>query len=107
MDRANDEPGDPGLGGSMPNEPELPTDPILEAQAALAGVAEDLLAIDDRLRSILARLPHDLEGAENLEEDRPTDTASTLVGLVECVLHDRIRPAIETLERAGRIDEPP
>lgn len=93
--------------GPMPDEPGFPTDPLLEAQAALAGVAEELLAIDDRLRAVLALLPHSADSADDLDDDLPADTACMLVGLVECVLHDRIRPAIETLERAGRIDDPP
>jgi len=74
-----------------------------EAQAALAEIALQLIAIEDRLQRIHDELPVS-PGRESMwEHRRPYDVATDLYGAIECVVVDLLRPMIEQLERASRV----
>jgi len=74
-----------------------------EAQAALAAVALELVAIADRLRTIHDALPPSPNRDAMLEHRVPRDVATEIYGVVEAVLVDEVRPAIEYLEAASRV----
>ena len=74
-----------------------------EAQAALAEVALVLVAIADRLQRIHDELPTARNRDAMLEHRVPRDVATEIHGLIEGVLVDEIRPAIEYLEAASRV----
>ena len=73
-----------------------------EAQAALAAVALELVAIADRLQTIHDALPTARRDAM-LEHRIARDVATEIYGTIEAVLVDEIRPAIEYLEAASRV----
>ncbi len=74
-----------------------------EAQAALAAVALELVAIADRLQAIHDELPETPARDAMLEHRIPRDVATEVYGVVEGVRVDEIRPAIEYLEPASRV----
>jgi hypothetical protein len=74
-----------------------------EAQAALAAVALELVAFADRLRTIHDALPPSPNRDAMLEHRVPRDVATEIYGVVEAVLVDEVRPAIEYLEAASRV----
>ena len=74
-----------------------------EAQAALAAVALELVAITDRLQTIHDELPETPARDAMLEHRVPRDVATEVYGVIESVLVDEIRPAIEYLEAASRV----
>ena len=74
-----------------------------EAQAALAEIALDLVAIADRLQRIHDELPASPNRDAMLEHRVPRDVGTEIVATVECVLVDEIRPAIDYLEAASRV----
>jgi len=65
-----------------------------EAQAALAGVALELVAIADRLQQIHDALPASRNRDAMLEHRIPRDVATEVCGVVETVLVDEVRPVI-------------
>jgi hypothetical protein len=74
-----------------------------EAQAALAEVALVLVAIADRLQTIHDALPPSPNRDAMWAHEIPRDVATEIHGLIEAVLVDEIRPAIEYLEAAARV----
>ena len=76
---------------------------MTEAQAALAAVALELVAVADRLQRIHDELPASPERDAMLEHRVPRDVATEIYGVVEAVLVDEVRPAIEYLEAASRV----
>jgi len=74
-----------------------------EAQAALAEIALQLVAIEDRLTRIAESLPVPPNQEDMLEHRVPYDVATELAGMIQCVVADEIRPAIEYLEGAARV----
>jgi hypothetical protein len=74
-----------------------------EAQAALAAVALELVAIADRLEAIHDELPETPARDAMLEHRVPRDVATEVYGVIEAVLVDEVRPAIEYLEAASRV----
>ena len=74
-----------------------------EAQAALAAVALELVAIADRLQTIHDSLPPSPDRDAMLEHRIPRDVATEVYGVIESVLVDEVRPAIEYLEAASRV----
>ena len=74
-----------------------------EAQAALAEIALELVAITDRLQQIHDALPASRRRDAMLEHRVPRDVATELVGAIECVVADQLRPAIEYIEAASRM----
>ena len=74
-----------------------------EAQAALSEIALQLVAIEDRLTRIAESLPVPPNQENMLEHRVPYDVATKLTGMIQCVVTDEIRPAIEYLEGAARV----
>lgn len=74
-----------------------------EAQAALAVIALELVAITDRLQQVHGALPPSRNREAMLEHRVPYDVATELAGTVECVVADQLRPAMENLEAASRV----
>ncbi len=74
-----------------------------EVQAELRTIAEDLLAIEDRLRGLLEGLARSPREDEMLEGKVPWDLATALRTDLECVLGEQLRWVIETLEKASRL----
>jgi hypothetical protein len=74
-----------------------------EAQAALAEVALELVAITDRLQRIHDELPPSPDREAMWAHELPADVATEIYGVIEAVLMDEIRPAIEYLEVASRV----
>ena len=63
----------------------------------------ELVAIADRLQAIHDALPETPARDAMLEHRVPRDVATEIYGVVEAVLVDEIRPAIEYLEAASRV----
>jgi len=74
-----------------------------EAQVALAEFALDLVAIADRLQRIHDELPPSPNGEAMWAHEIPRDVATEIYGVIESVLVDEVRPAIEYLEAASRV----
>jgi len=76
-----------------------------EAQAVLAAMTLDLLALEDRCREILASLPRSPNEDAMIEGRIAWDLPTELLTTIECVLEDQLRPAVESLERVSRVSE--
>jgi hypothetical protein len=76
-----------------------------EAQAALAEIALQLVALEDRLTRIAESLPVPPDQNDMLEHRIPYDLTTKLAGMIQCVVADEIRPAIEYLEGAARVTD--
>ena len=74
-----------------------------EAQAALAEIAFQLVAIEDRFTRIAESLPVPPNQEDMLEHRVPYDVATKLARMIQCVVADEIRPAIEYLEGAAQV----
>jgi hypothetical protein len=72
-----------------------------EAQAALAEVAYQLLALVDTLQAIHAGLPEPPDIDDRYEHRKPLNVAAEVLSTIECVLEDNLRPAIESLQRSA------
>jgi hypothetical protein len=71
-----------------------------EVQAQLREVVQELRSIHYRLLGMIASLPAPA-GPESPGEDETAGTGSWMRATLECVLVDRIRPAIEDLRTAA------
>jgi hypothetical protein len=76
-----------------------------EAQAALAEIALQLIAYEDRLRTIRDQLPESPNREAMWEHLVPYDLATEIHATIECVLIDWLRAAIEYLEAAARVTD--
>jgi hypothetical protein len=76
-----------------------------EAQAALAEIALQLIAYEDRLRAIRDQLPESPNREAMWEHLVPYDLATEIHATIECVLIDWLRAAIEYLEGAARVTD--
>jgi hypothetical protein len=74
-----------------------------QAQAALAAVALELVGITDRLQRIHGELPPSRNREAMWAHEISRDVATEVYGVIEAVLADEIRPAIEYLEAASRV----
>jgi hypothetical protein len=74
-----------------------------EAQAALAEIALELVAITDRLQRIHDDLPVSPDREAMWAHEVPRDVATEVYGVIESVLVDEVRPAIEYIEAAARV----
>jgi hypothetical protein len=76
-------------------------DQEIDAEEELRQVARELRAVHYRLLGIAASLPPPAESAKGeMGPEEETDGAEGLRAVVECVLADRIRPAIADLVAA-------
>ena len=76
-----------------------------EVQAELRTIAEELLAIEDRLRGLLEALPRSPRADEILEGNVAWDLATALRVDLECVLGEQLRWVVKTLEKASQMAE--
>jgi hypothetical protein len=74
-----------------------------EAQAALAEIALELVAITDRLQRIHDDLPASADREAMWAHELPYDVATEIYGAIECVLADHVRTAIQYVEAASRV----
>lgn len=74
-----------------------------EAQAALAEIALQLVAIEDRLQGIHDALPRPPNQDTMWEHRVPRDVATEVYGTIEHVVGDLLGPMIEQLERAAGV----
>jgi len=75
------------------------------AQEELRTVADELLRIEDRLRTVRDVLPRSPDEDAMFEGRVAWDLPTELRAVVECVLEEQLRRAIESLERASRLSE--
>jgi len=74
------------------------------ARETLREIAEELDALQARLREVAARLtapPRPLVDEVD-EKDDAMDVATELRAVIECVLMDRLQPALRDLQRVAR-----
>jgi hypothetical protein len=72
-----------------------------EAQEQLRQIARELRSVHYRLLGIVATLPAPADEEPAPVEDEDADVATEIRSAVECVLADRIRPAIQGLLAAA------
>jgi hypothetical protein len=72
-----------------------------EAQVELRAVADQLLAVEDRLRAVWEAVPRSPDEDEMFEGRIPWDLATEVRTVVECVGED-LRRVVASLERASR-----
>lgn len=75
-----------------------------EAQGELRAVADQLLAIEDRLRAVWGAVPRSPHEDAMFEGRIPWDLSTEVRTVVECVGED-LRRAIKSLERATQITD--
>ena len=85
------------------SSPPHPPWTVARAQAALGDAAAQLLAVGDRLEEIHEGLPPPADFDDRLESYRPYDVATDILGTIECVVEDCLRPAIDSLQRSARV----
>jgi hypothetical protein len=73
-----------------------------EAQAEIRAVAEELLAVEDRLRRVWEAVPRSPDEDEMFEGKMAWDVATALRVDLECVLEEQLQAVIRTLEKASR-----
>lgn len=72
----------------------------VEAQAELRAVADQLLAIEDRLRAVLEAVPRSADEDEMFEGKKAWDLATEVRTVVECVM-DELRGVVKSLEKVS------
>jgi hypothetical protein len=75
-----------------------------EAQGEIRSIAEELLAVEDRLRRVWEAVPRSPDEDAMFEGKRVWDVATEIRTVVECVADD-LRRAIKSLERVSRVTE--
>jgi len=76
---------------------------IHSAQAALAAVTSDLVALQDRLAAINRQLPVPPDQESMLEGKIPPDVATELSGCIDCLNDDILLQAVEMLRHAAAV----
>lgn len=85
------------------------TDAVAAAQAQLRQITSELEGIRFRLLGVHASLAATLShgGLEPTTGSGSTETSAEIVSAVECVLIDRIGPALRSLQEAVQEEESP
>jgi hypothetical protein len=83
--------------------PDDSTITIPTAQAAVAAIATDLIAMQDRLAAINRQLPVPPDQEAMLEGKIPPDVATELSGCIDCLNDDILLQAVEMLQHAAAI----
>ena len=78
---------------------------VARAQTAVGEVAYQLLAAVDALKLVYEGLPPPADLNERQEHLKPYDVATEVLGTIECVLEEALRPAIRDLQRAAQITD--
>ena len=76
---------------------------VAAALRAVGEIAGELRALIARLESIAASVPRSADEDAMLELRLPSDVATELLSRIECVLHDNLQPAAESLEKAAAV----
>jgi hypothetical protein len=76
-----------------------------EAQVELRAVADQLLAVEDRLRAVWEAVPRSPDEDAMFEGKMAWDLATEVRTVVECVGED-LRRVVESLERVSRWQAP-
>ena len=72
-----------------------------EAQVELRAVADQLLAVEDRLRAVWEAVPRSPDEDAMFEGKRAWDLATEIRTVVECV-EEELRGVVKSLERVCR-----
>ena len=83
-----------------PAPPPAPKTPRA-TRRAIAAIVADLVDVHDRLVALRAALPEAPESGP--EEGAKKDPRTELVGAIECVVHDDLKPAIRSLRLAAAL----
>lgn len=75
-----------------------------EAQAEIRSIAEELLAIEDRLRRVWEAVPRSPDEDAMFEGKMAWDVATEIRTTVECV-GEELRRVVESLERVSRVNK--
>jgi hypothetical protein len=75
-----------------------------EAQGELRAVADQLLAVEDRLRAIREAVPRSPDEDAMFEGRIPWDLATEVRTVVECV-EEELRGVVKSLERASSLTD--
>lgn len=73
-----------------------------EAQVELRAVADQLLAVEDRLRAVWDAVPRSPDEDAMFEGRIPWDLATEVRTVVECV-GEELRGVVESLERVSQL----
>jgi hypothetical protein len=74
----------------------------VEAQGELRAVADQLLAVEDRLRAVWEAVPRSPDEDAMFEGRIPWDSATEIRTVVECV-EEELRGVVESLEQVSRV----
>ena len=77
---------------------------LAEAQSEIRAVAEELLAVEDRLRRVWEAVPRSPDEDAMFEGRKAWDLATEIRAVVECVGED-LRRVVESLERVSQMTE--
>jgi len=87
----------------MPDDITAATAVIHSAQAALADIAADLAALQDRLAAIHRQLPVPPDQEAMLEGEIPPDVATEISGCIDCLNDDILLQALEMLRHSAAV----
>jgi hypothetical protein len=73
-----------------------------EAQGELRAVADQLLAVEDRLRAVWEAVPRSPDEDAMFEGKMAWDVATEIRTVVECV-EEELRGVVKSLERVSRV----
>jgi hypothetical protein len=77
--------------------------PVAQAQAALGGIAYQLLTLQERLVTINRSLPVPSNQEAMLEGETCPDVATEVSGCIECVTDDLLRQLVEVVLHAATV----
>lgn len=77
---------------------------LAEVQAELRGMADQLLAMEDRAQALHDAIPPSDQEEAMLEGEVEWDLATELRATLDCFIGDRLRPAVRTLERVAQVE---
>ena len=75
-----------------------------EAQVELRAVADQLLAVEDRLRAVWEAVPRSPDEDDMFDGRIPWDLGTEVRTVVECV-EEELRGLVKSLERVSRVTE--
>jgi hypothetical protein len=73
-----------------------------DAQVELRAVADQLLAVEDRLRTVWEAVPRSPDEDTMFEGKMPWDLATEVRTAIECV-EEELRGVVESLERVSQL----
>lgn len=88
-----------------PTSRTVPPTTVAAAQSALDVVAYQIQHAAKLLEEVHAGLPGPADIADRQEGLLPYDVATDVLGTIECVLEDNLRPAVESLRGSARVTD--